>query len=169
MKKFLIVILTILIAFPVMAQLPTDPWAQKTAQQQKKLDQVKAKSRKTVNFKGQNPNNVPLPKYVGETTTWNTAMGQREIAPDVNITNMLLMTQHLRNVGYQIPTGLDQVISNAPANLRRKIMGALNYLKSSNHPVAVGAEGMSDIFEKYTGFSIPNLIENSIRIIDARR
>lgn len=169
MKKFLIIILTILIAFPVMAQLPTDPWEKKTAQQQKKLDQVKAKSRKTVNFNGQNPNNVPLPHYVGESTTWNTAMGQREIAPDVNITNMLLMTQHLRNVGYQIPTGLDQVISNAPAKLRRQILGALNYLQSSRHPVAVGAEGMSDIFERYTGFSITNLIENSIRIIDARR
>ena len=169
MKKILLMALAGLIALPVFAQLQTDPWAQKTVQQQKKLDQAKAKSRKTVNFRGENPNNVPLPNYVGEKTTWNTPMGQREIAPDVNITNMLLMTQHLRNVGYQIPTGLDQVITNAPANLRRQILGALNYIQSSRHPVAVGAEGMSDIFEKYTGFSITNLIENSIRIIDARR
>ncbi len=168
MKKYLIIALGLLMAIPATA-LPTDPWAEQTAQQQKKLQEVKEKSRQRVGFDGQNPNNVPLPDFVGENTTWNTAMGQKEIAPDVNITNMLLLTQHLRNVGYQIPTGLDTVISNAPSNLRRQILGALNHIKTSGHPVAEGADMMGAIFEKYTGFSIENLISNSLRIIDARR
>ena len=96
-------------------------------------------------------------------------MGQKMIAPDVNITNMLLMTQHLRNMGYQIPDGIDNLINTAPEKLRRQIMASMIYLKQSNHPVATASNAYAEIFEKYTGLSIENLIENSLRIIDSRR
>ncbi len=145
------------LSLPTMAQLSADPWANQSPAQDK--------------IRNQTPNTLhqQLPQFVGENTTWNTAMGQREIAPDVNITNMLLMTQHLRNMGYQIPDGIDNLINTAPQKMRRDIMTAMIQLKSSNHPVATMSNGLSAIFERNTGLSLENLIMNSLRIIDARR
>ncbi|MBR6412283.1 MAG: hypothetical protein IKS41_03880 [Alphaproteobacteria bacterium] len=142
-----------------MAQLAADPWATKSAAQEKIQKQSSA------------PNTLhqQLPQFVGENTTWNTAMGQREIAPDANITNMLLMTQHLRNMGYQIPDGLDNLISTAPKKLRNEIAQAMAELKRSSHPIARIENELAAIFEKNTGLSLENLIMNSLRIIDARR
>ena len=96
-------------------------------------------------------------------------MGQKEIAPDVNITNALLMTQHLRNMGYKIPNGLDTLISTAPQKLRNEITASMVQLKNSSHPVATIETSLADIFESQTGLSLDNLIMNSLRIIDARR
>lgn len=142
------------------AQLAADPWADKSPV----ADKMSKKTTKNVNTL-----TVQQPDYVGDNTTWNTAMGQKEIAPDANITNMLLMTQHLRNMGYQIPDGLDNLINTAPAKLRNEIYAAMNQLKNSNHPVAMIEGGLADIFEKNTGLSLENLIMNSLRVIDARR
>ncbi len=139
--------------------LPANPWAGK----------LPTKAHATTSSKAPNTLEIKTPDWVGSNTTWNTAMGQEEIAPDVNITNILLMTQHLRNLGYQIPDGLDTLINTAPEKLRREIMGALQMLKRSGNPVAVGANAYVRIFESRTGLSIQNLIENSLNIIDARR
>jgi len=141
------------------AQLAADPWANTSAAQEKIQKQAAA----------QNTLNQQLPQFVGENTTWNTAMGQREIAPDANITNMLLMTQHLRNMGYQIPDGLDNLINTAPKKLRNEIARAMAELKSSSNPVAVISNELTTVFERNTGLSLENLIMNSLRIIDARR
>lgn len=140
----------------VNAQLAADPWLNKSP--------VADKANSNINTLEQK-----LPDFVGENTTWNTAMGQKEIAPDANITNMLLMTQHLRNMGYQIPDGLDNLINTAPQKLRNEIATAMYQLKNSNHPFATIETGLADIFEKNTGLSLENLIMNSLRIIDARR
>ena len=50
--------------------------------------------------------------YIGEATTYGTAMGQEMIAPEVNRHNMLVMTQHLRDLGYDIPADYDEKIKN---------------------------------------------------------
>ena len=139
------------------AQLPADPWSTTSPAQDKTVNQ------------SINTLNQQLPNFVGENTTWNTAMGQREIAPDANITNMLMMTQHLRNLGYQIPDGLDNLISTAPQKLKNEIATAMAQLKSSAHPIAKIETSLSEIFEKNTGLSLENLIMNSLRIVDARR
>ena len=141
------------------AQLSANPWANRTPAQDKLRRRQPAPN--TLNQK--------LPEFVGENTTWTTAMGQKEIAPDVNITNMLLMTQHLRNMGYQIPDGLDTLINTAPQKLRREITAAMVQLRQSSHPVATIETSLADIFEAQTGLSLDNLIMNSLRIIDARR
>jgi len=52
---------------------------------------------------------VPLPKFVGENTTWTKAQGQKAIAPEVNIANMIIMTNHLRKLGYNIPPEFDDL------------------------------------------------------------
>ena len=142
----------------VSAQLSADPWADVSPAMDKQARQTTP-----------NTLNQKLPDFVGENTTWNTAMGQKEIAPDANITNMLLMTQHLRNMGYQIPDGLDNLINTAPQKLRNEIELAMIQLKTSSHPFAKIETGLAQIFEKNTGLSLENLIMNSLRIIDARR
>ena len=158
MKKvsFLTLVLGVCFAGTVAAQLPADPWANKSPVEDKKTSNI-------------NTLNQELPDFVGENTTWNTAMGQKEIAPDANITNMLLMTQHLRDMGYQIPDGLDNLINTAPQKLRNEIATAMYQLKNSDHPFATIEMGLAEIFEKNTGLSLENLIMNSLRIIDARR
>ena len=145
-----------------MAQLSADPWATKTPAADKLIHQRKQTG-------APNTLNQKLPDFVGDNTTWNTAMGQREIAPDANITNMLLMTQHLRNMGYQIPDGLDTLINTAPQKLRNEIAASMAQLKNSNHPIASIETSLADIFEANTGLSLENLIMNSLRIVDARR
>lgn len=142
----------------VLAQLAADPW-------ENRMPTTKKMEKKV----SQNTLDKDLPDFVGENTTWNTAMGQDEIAPDVNITNMLLMTQHLRDMGYQIPEGLDKLIDTAPQKLRREIMRSMVELKGSDHPVADISTSLATIFEKNTGLSLENLIMNSLRIIDNRR
>lgn len=155
------------LALPTMAQLDTNPWKNKTPAQDKQT--VAQKTVVPGADKTENTLNQKLPDFVGSNTTWDVAMGQDAIAPDVNITNMLLMTQHLRNLGYQIPDGLDHLITTAPEKLRRQIMSSLHYLKQSTHPVAKASNAYAEIFEKQTGLSIQNLIENSLKILDARR
>ena len=156
-KTILLGLMVAICSQTAVAQLSSDPWATKNPVQDKKQNQ---------NF---NTLTVEQPDYVGENTTWNTAMGQKEIAPDANITNMLLMTQHLRNMGYQIPEGLDNLINTAPAKLRNEIYAAMVQLKNSDHPIARIEGGLAGIFEKNTGLSLENLIMNSLRIIDSRR
>lgn len=143
------------------AQLAADPWATQTPAADKLTHQQQTGAPNTLHQQ--------LPNFVGENTTWNTAMGQKEIAPDANITNMLLMTQHLRNMGYQIPDGLDTLINTAPQKIRNEIAMAMAQLKSSSHPIAAIETSLADIFEANTGLSLENLIMNSLRIVDARR
>lgn len=155
------------VALSAAAQLDPNPWANKSPAQ----DKLNAQSTTTVPGADETENTLyqQLPDFVGSNTTWDVAMGQDAIAPDVNITNMLLMTQHLRNLGYQIPDGLDNLITTAPEKLRRQIMSSMVYLQRSGHPVATASNTYAEIFEKQTGLSIQNLIENSLRILDARR
>ncbi len=162
MIKTLTLATALLLSTGVMAQLDPNPWANKTPAQDKKAQVPGAEDTENTLY-------GDLPQYVGTNTTWDKSMGQEAIAPDVNITNMLLMTQHLRNLGYQIPDGLDNLITTAPERLRREILASMQQLKSSSHPVATAANAYAEIFESRTGLSIQNLIENSLRIIDARR
>ncbi len=168
MNYFRYVTIALIMGIPLSgaAQLPGNPWANKSPVADKQIP-----TKAVMSDAKNTPNTLEteLPDFVGSNSTWNTAMGQKMIAPDVNITNMLLMTQHLRNMGYQIPDGIDNLINTAPEKLRRQIMASMIYLKQSNHPVATASNAYAEIFEKYTGLSIENLIENSLRIIDSRR
>jgi len=161
MKLYSAITLALLVGVTgsAVAQLAADPWENKSPVADKQ-SQTKA-----------DPNTLNKPDlgFVGDNTTWNTAMGQAEIAPDANITNMLLMTQHLRNMGYKIPDGLDNLINTAPAKLRNEIYAAMNQLKSSSHPFATVEQSLASIFENNTGLSLENLIMNSLKIIDNRR
>lgn len=171
MKKFLLLLtcLTALTAGTALAQLAANPWANKSAASDKAAQARKYPNGNNTEFGSENPWGVENPNYIGDKTTWDKSRGQAEIAPEANITNLLLMTQHLRNMGYQIPDGLDNVISSAPAKLRAEIWGSMQQLQSSSNPVATASVTFAQIFEGRTGLSIQNLIGNSLRIMDERR
>lgn len=171
MKKRLF-FLTCLIGFTttsVFAQLAANPWQNQSAAQDKAAQAAKYPNGNNTEFGGNNPWGVQNPNYIGDKTTWDKSRGQPEIAPEANITNLLLMTQHLRNMGYQIPDGLDNVISTAPAKLRAEIWASMQQLQSSTNPVATASVTFAQIFENRTGLSIQNLIGNSLRLMDERR
>ena len=164
--KYAVISLCALMMIPSvsMAQLAANPWANQnsaTIQSSAVLEANKKAS--------ENSWNIAQPNYVGDKTTWAQPKGQKETAPDVNITNILLMSQHLRNMGYQIPEGLDKVINTAPAWLKQEIWASMRHLQTSSNPVAKASVGFAEIFESRTGFSIENLIINSLRLIDKRR
>lgn len=112
-------------------------------------------------------------KYTGEATTFGTATGQEMIAPEVNTTNILLMTNHLRKLGFQIPASYDDKIKNAPAWLRQKYMAALNELNNAYHsksatPETYWASNVKRNFESASGLSLDNFIETSLKIMEGR-
>ena len=110
--------------------------------------------------------NVTSPVYTGQSTTWNTAMGQDSIAPEVNVHNMLSMTNHLRKLGYQIPPSFDNFIRTAPAKIRVKIMNALNDLqKGGNDPLTNVLSTVMKDAEASSGFSTENLLGNSLDLL----
>lgn len=155
-KSVSFIIGVVAVSSVALADLPADPWANQSPVQDKQANSMNTLHQEKINF-------------VGENTTWNTAMGQKEIAPDANITNMLLMTKKLREMGYQIPDGLDEFINTAPAKIRNEIAKAMNQLQGSDHPIATMEKGLAELFEENTGLSLENLIMNSINIIDNRR
>ncbi|MGD9638475.1 MAG: hypothetical protein AB7U85_05395 [Alphaproteobacteria bacterium] len=106
------------------------------------------------------------PQYTGQSTTWNTAMGQDAIAPEVNINNMLVMTNHLRSLGYNIPPSFDNFIKTAPAKLRKKIMKALKEVKKG------GSDPLSNVLatviqdaEDSSGMTTENILGTSLNLI----
>ncbi len=108
----------------------------------------------------------PTDKYIGGKTTWNTASGQTEMAPEVNIYNMLVMTDHLRSLGYEIPAGFDDGLRRAPAHLHQKMMSSLDYLsKDQGEPITKSTSAFIRIFERETGFSLENLMGTSLKVL----
>ncbi len=104
--------------------------------------------------------------YTGKVTTYDTAVGQAEVAPEVNVHNMLSMTEHMRKLGYKIPRSLDNKIASAPASTRAKIFKALNEIKSNkgNFVYRSTNQVMGEL-EKESGLSVDNLIGNSLRLM----
>lgn len=174
-------IVTIMLTANVMAQtgLSDNPWAQTQGK-------YKVAEAPTINGLPANPwqgsgqansggrrqyyrQQQGLPVYTGQSTTWNTAMGQDSIAPEVNIHNMLSMTNHLRSLGYQIPPSFDNFIKTAPAKTKAKIMQALYEVrKGGGDPLSnVLATAIKDA-EKASGFSTENLLGNSLDLLSTK-
>ncbi|MBE6447834.1 MAG: hypothetical protein E7018_00845 [Alphaproteobacteria bacterium] len=103
--------------------------------------------------------------YIGEATTFGDAMGQEMIAPEVNRHNMLVATQHLRNLGYKIPQSYDQKIMDLPQNYARRLRDAYNGLGHQNNPFDTMFSGMIDIVEDQSGLDMENVLFNSIDIL----
>ena len=136
--------------------LPVDPWARARV------------NNGDPTWRGSGRNDRGL-NYVGEATTYGDNYGQEMIAPEVNRHNMLVMTQHLRNMGYKIPKSYDQKIREMPQTYARYLRNA--YDKSmgqstlENDPLGALFSGMISNVEEGTGLDFENLLFNSIDIL----
>lgn len=145
--------------------LPANPWA------------VQNQYPVAVSTQNNNPQNVPLrdtplPQFVGQNTTYNTAMGQEMIAPEINKTNMLLMTDHLRKLGYIVPDSLDEAIRTAPEKTRLALVQSTRWIQkggdSNSSPILEAIGKISRDLENNYGFSFENILDNSMRILDSK-
>lgn len=103
--------------------------------------------------------------YIGEATTYGTAYGQEMIAPEVNRHNMLVITQHLRNLGYKIPESYDQKIKNLPYAYTEQLKEAYSGLGRQNNPLDTMFSGFLDIVEDGSGLDMENILFNTMNIL----
>ena len=175
-------------AFDVCADsLPTDPWAAAEEQQQSYQQQVPAAAPGVVQvqqvgpvvygsqpyqptYEGGDSNiwNTKMPEFTGEMTTWGDSPNAKYNAPEVNIHNMISITQHLRNMGYQIPDTFESKITKAPAAVRERIFQAMKELKRNNDPASTTFRFALKQFENETGLSYENLVGNTLNLLSAK-
>lgn len=135
--------------------LPVDPWA-------RSRDRSGIKT-----WRGSGRHDRGL-NYVGEATTWDTAYGQEMIAPEVNRHNMLVMTEHLRGMGYKIPDSYDQKIRDMPKTYAKYLRDAYDSSQSATiegDPLRGMFTTVMGNFEEGTGLDFENLLFNSIDIL----
>lgn len=116
----------------------------------------------------QNIWNTAMPEFTGRLTTWGDNHGQIPNAPEVNMHNILSITQHLRRMGYKIPDSLEARIKAAPASTKRKVMSALSQVRRSNDIPSRMANFAMDSLESETGLSVDNLLGNSLDLISSK-
>ena len=112
--------------------------------------------------------NTPLPEFTGRLTTWGDNYGQVPNAPEVNMHNILSITQHLRRMGYKIPDSLEERIKAAPAATKKKVMRSLADVRASKDLPSTMANFVMDHFENETGLSIDNLLGNSLDLLSKK-
>ncbi len=178
--KYIIIFLLSLFSVPVMAQLPSNPWTTRSPVQDRLNNSiVTTRESEAVRVRqgiGDSPGErdhykIDRTQFTGEATTWGEAYGQEMIAPEVNTSNILLMTNHLRKVGYQIPAEYDDYIKQAPGWYKEKYMAALQELSSSSlekDPVTGIANNFKKIIEEKTGLSLENFVNTSFNVIEGK-
>jgi len=112
--------------------------------------------------------NTPMPEFTGRLTTWGDGYGQVPNAPEVNMHNILSITQHLRNMGYNIPDSLEARIKAAPAATKQKILGALSDVRRAKDPASKSAVKAMNMFESETGLDVDNLLGNSLDLLSKK-
>lgn len=134
--------------------LPVDPWSRA----RDKTD--------TDTWRRSGTHNSDL-NYVGEATTYGTAMGQEMIAPEVNRHNMIEMTKHLRRLGYKIPESYDAKISNMPNAYKEILEGAYDRIYDPNvkDPFNSALADVMDNYEEGTGLDFENILFNTMRLL----
>ncbi|MBR4105886.1 MAG: hypothetical protein IKK52_01115 [Alphaproteobacteria bacterium] len=103
--------------------------------------------------------------YTGQVTTYDKAQGQEMIAPEVNNNNMNIMVQHLRKLGYKIPSSYDNGFSNFLQNYSSDLRTAYSGLGHRNNPIDKMFSSIVGAFENFTGLDAGNLMFNSLDLI----
>lgn len=169
--------------------LPTDPWAAQQTAATSTISQVQTgASQATVvqvqqvgpvvygsqpyqpTYEGGSSNiwNTKMPEFTGEMTTWGDSPNEKYNAPEVNMHNILAITQHLRNMGYQIPTSFEGKVKNAPAAVRNRIFSAMHEIAHNDDPFSRGTMLALKTFEKETGLSYENLVGNTLKLLSSK-
>lgn len=131
--------------------LPVDPWA-------------RARDRSGVRTWRGSGQHGKL-NYIGEATTFGDAKGQEMIAPEVNRHNMIVMLDHLRKMGYKIPTSYDQNIKNMPEEYSGYLRQSISDVNAGTDPFSKSFVGMINSVENYTGLDFQNILFNSMKIL----
>ena len=133
--------------------LPVDPWA-------------RARDRSGVRTWRGSGQHGKL-NYIGEATTYTTASGQEMIAPEVNRHNMIVMLDHLRNMGYKIPESYNEKIKAMPSEYKDTLQRSMTNLtdNSSHDPLSMMFSNMYNIFEDYSGLDLNNILMNTMDIL----
>ncbi len=133
--------------------LPVDPWA-------------RARDRSGVRTWRGSGQHGKL-NYIGEATTYTTAMGQEMIAPEVNRHNMVVMLDHLRNMGYNIPESYNEKIKSMPHEYKETLRASMEAVagSSSDNPMSLIFNNMYNIFEDYSGLDLSNILMNTMDIL----
>lgn len=130
--------------------LPVDPWA-------------RARDRSGVRTWRGSGQHGKL-NYIGEGTTFNT--GDMEyLAPEVNRHNMVVMLDHLRNMGYQIPESYNEKVQNMPSKYRQQLQESIADLNNANDPFSSVFTGLVNTIENSTGLSLDNILFNTVDIL----
>ncbi len=106
--------------------------------------------------------------YVGEATTYGTAMGQEMIAPEVNRHNMVVMLEQFRKLGYKIPESYNDGVMDAPARYGNKLQSEFDDMMNSKmqgNPVGGLTKSFVEMFDGYTGLDTENLLMNSVKLL----
>lgn len=131
--------------------LPVDPWA-------------RARDRSgIVTWRGSGQHGKL--NYVGEATTYTDAQGQEMIAPEVNRHNMLVMTEHLRNMGYKIPESYDQKIKDMPKAYGKLLRENYDKVFSAEDPFGKSFSRILTDVEDGTGLDFENILFNTMDIL----
>ena len=102
--------------------------------------------------------------YIGEGTTFNT--GDHEyLAPEVNRHNMVVMLDHLRNMGYQIPQSYNEKVQNLPFKYRQKLQESIIDVNNAEDPLSNVFVGLINTIENSTGLSLDNILFNTVDIL----
>jgi len=104
--------------------------------------------------------------FIGEATTYTDAQGQEMIAPEVNRHNMLIVLEHLRNLGYKIPDSYDQKIRDLPKNYGIQLRKNYDYVtQDADDPFSNILTEMMHNIEQGTGLDFENILFNSVKLI----
>ena len=105
--------------------------------------------------------------YIGEATTYTTATGQEMIAPEVNRHNMIVMLEHLRKMGYKIPTSYDYKIKNMASDYKTTLRQSLEDVDTGagKDPLSLMFVNVYSIMEDYTDLDFSNILFNSMDIL----
>ncbi|HCU59361.1 MAG TPA: hypothetical protein DIC64_05215 [Alphaproteobacteria bacterium] len=102
--------------------------------------------------------------YIGEGTTFNTG-DQEYLAPEVNRHNMVVMLDHLRKMGYQIPESYNQKVQNMPAKYREKLQESVSDVQNAQDPFSDVFVSFLNTIENATGLSFDNILFNTVNIL----
>jgi len=130
--------------------LPVDPWA-------------RARDRSGVRTWRGSGQQGKL-NYIGEGTTFNTG-DQEYLAPEVNRHNMVVMLDHLRKMGYQIPESYNEKVKNMPSKYRQQLRDSMNDLGDASDPFSGVFVGLMNTIDNSTGLSLDNILFNSVDIL----
>lgn len=130
--------------------LPVDPWA-------------RARDRSGVRTWRGSGQQGKL-NYIGEGTTFNTG-DQEYLAPEVNRHNMVVMLDHLRKMGYQIPESYNQKVQNMPAKYRQQLRESITDVNAAEDPFSGVFVGLLNTIENSTGLSFDNILFNTVNIL----